>query len=500
MLKIGNLDNYKKGIVLYTDGGSKENSQFAGWGIHGYVYDCDIVKKIPGNIGHILTKAGYVLKLGASTDLSITEVIPVEYIDGYGSLLQASNNVAELTAAINALRHANKYDIAEIQLFTDSEYVRKGLESWVSAWIRNNWQKHDGGEPANRKQWEELLEAKNILTQRGVKVKINWVKGHSDILGNVLADKLATVAVTAAKRKRLFTEITTTPPIGYWKTDSGEHHPLIANNRMFFNTMPEFIKSGEYYLGDTDKGDDTFGSRTSDGAYAVVMLDNADDVLELIRNYQSKIAYGSDSIIMAKLDTTYRSGIYQDLLKYGELAIDRISPARLDIFALAKNNDGFNYREPLTYEFNPPKLCMRAVEHISRLANLLNQYLEKHPDLIVTDITDILFSDESKTNKKGIVTVSKKLKPIYDVGYAALKIDVNYKVNDSINTIPIIVTLGIDLVNRNALKRLESLDPKILVITWMDAPDMMRYATIVEVNDGKAIYCGVYSNRRIIPS
>jgi len=500
MLKVDSLDNCRKGIVLYTDGGSKENSQFAGWGMHGYMYDSDLKKKIPGTFGHALTTAGYVLKLGTDADLAINEVIPVHYIDGYGSLSQASNNVAELTAAISALKHAKDFDIAEVHLFTDSEYVRKGLDFWVTTWIRNNWQKQDGNEPANIDEWKELIEAKSILTQRGIKVKISWVKGHSDILGNVLADKLATIAVTAAMRKRIFTEVVTTSPIGYWKTNTGDHHPLISSSRMFFNTLPEYIKPAVYYLGDTDKDDDSFGARTSDGAYSVVILHEPDTILELIRNYQSKIAYGSDSIIMARLDAVYRGNIYSDLNLYGDLAINKISHNRLDLFALVKNNDGYDYREPITYEFNPPKLCMRAVENISRLSNLLDQYLEKHPDITTTDITDILYTTETKTNKKGVVTTSLKLNPEYDSGYSSLSVYVKYLTSVGPGLINIVMTLGIDILNRNALKKLETLHPKITVITWMDSPDMMRYATIVEVDDGRAIYCGVYSNRRIIPN
>ena len=487
-----------KGLVLYTDGGS-HNPGHSGWGVHGYLYDTDITKKISGNVGHSLTKDGYVLKLGDDDKTSIDEVMPMLYMDWYGTIAHSTtNNVAELSAVINCFKRAVEYDINNIHILTDSEYVRKGLEFWVKTWKQNNWLKQDGSEPANISFWKELVEAKEVLLERGVKINISWVKGHSDILGNVLADKLATIAVMASVRNKSIADFTDTPPIGYWKTETGDHNPLIANSRMFFNTMPEYIKRGEYYLSDTNKEDDSYGARTSDGAYSVVILEEPDHVLELIRNYQSKVAYGVDTIIMARLDAIYRGSIYTDIIKYGDIAFNKVSNDRLDLYALTKNNDGYNYKEPITYEYNPPKLCMRAVENLSRIAILLNQYIDGNPNLITTDITDILYETIEKTNKKGKTETIIKLKSIYNVGYAALKTNMNYKTDNGTASISFTLTLGIYILNRNSLKRLEGSNPKVTIITWLDSPDVVRYATITEAGNDKGIYCGVYSNRRII--
>ena len=480
-------------MVLYTDGGTAPtNPGFCGWGVHGYIYDTELTKTIPGNVGHSLTANGYELKIGTDDKTSTEEVIPVHYIDGYGSLsYQASNNVAELSATINGLKHASEYAITSVHVLTDSEYVRKGLEFWVNTWKNNNWLKQDNTEPANIEYWKELVEIKDLLLERGVKVKVSWIKGHNDSLGNVLADKLATIGVQAAARNKIMSEFKITRAAKYWKFESVEHNPLIANSRLFFNTIPEYIKPGEYFLGDTDKDDDTYGARTSDGAYSVVLLNEPDSVLELIRKYQSKIALNVDAIIMARLDAIYRPNVYNDIITYGELAFNKINKYRLDLFALSKNNDGYDYKEPLTYEFNPPRLCMRAVENISKIAILLNRYLDNDVDLITTDITNILYE---QIDKKGI----KKLKSIYNVGYSALKTNINYKSINDVSNISITLTLGIDLLNRNGLKKIESLNPKVTIITWLDAPEIIRYATIIEIDSGKAIYCGTYSNRRII--
>ena len=488
-----------QGIVIYVDGGCINNPGPAGYGFHGYLYDTETTKKIPGNIGHILTSEGYVLKLGMDEGLVYNEVIPSHYVDGYGSIpAPATNNAAEVTAVIRALEYSNAYDITTIQLFSDSEYTCTGVDHRVDNWVKNGWKTVSGMEPANGELWKTFLELRDRIVARGVTINIGWVKGHSDILGNVLADKLATVATEASVRNKIVSDTLTSSPIGYWKTEMGEHHPFISNSRMFFNTLPDYNKPGEYYLGETSNDDDTFGQKTSDGTYSVVKLENPDLVLEMVRNYQMSVSYGKDSIIMARLDAIYRGAYYNDITIFGDLAIKQTSKNRLDLSVISKDSDGYNYKEPLTREFIPPKLCMRAVENISRIAIILEEYVAKHPDLIITDITDIIYITEDKADKKGVVTSITKLRPECGVGIAAINTKMNYKTDDGIASTPIILTIGIDLINRNSLKKLESLNPKIVIVTWLDAPDVVRYATIIESGKDIAIYCGTYSNRKIL--
>ncbi|EKD22649.1 MAG: putative RnhA, partial [uncultured bacterium] len=452
-------DNVTQGMVLYSDGGYRVNC--GGWGLHGYLYSATPPKKNLGTGDHILTAHGYVSKATYALEDPVT---PIHYIDGYGAIAPpTTNNVAELLATINGLTHALKFDIADVQVFTDSEYVRKGLEFWVDGWRANGWLKKDQTEPANVGLWKELAELRDQLTGRGTKVKINWVKGHSDkiatmedILGNLLADRQATVGVMSAIRNKIVNNIETSAAEGYWKHNV-ERHPLLNNRRMYFNTLSDFIKPGLYYLGDHGKDDDLLGKRISDGAYSVVILENPDPILEEIRNYQSEIAGNIDSIIMVRLDHAYRQDTHQEITRYGALAMEQVQPYRLDLFCLD--------REPLTRELRPPKLAMRAVESVSELALKLEQYILQKTDsniafsgvpLITTDITDIIYEKVEKIVKKNTTEVSTKLKPEYNVGYAALQVNVNYQSGESVKAVPVTLTLGIDLLDRNALKRLES--------------------------------------------
>lgn len=487
-----------QGIVIYSDGGARPvNPGPAGWGIHGYLYLLEEPKKpIPG-FDYFVTRKGYVGKADLKATKKVTEVTPVHYVNGYGSVpFIASNNVAELLGAINAFRHALAYDIKELQLFTDSEYVVKGLEIYADVWAKNNWLRKDGTPPANVQYWKELVFEKEQLLKRGVELSYTWVKGHtdkitnlSDNLGNIIADKLATVGVLGSIRQEFITSIETTAAEGYWKYEV-DKHPLISNRSLYFNTLKEYINPGEYYLGEHGKEDDMLGKKISDGAYSVVFLTDPDPHIECIRNYQVMLADNSDKIMMLRLDQMYKSDIHRDISMFGAKALEQPNKNRLDLFCLN--------REPLTRELNPPKLAMRAVDCVSDLSNKLRMYKDNSPLLTATNITDILYEVEEKVKKKkgseDEVTRTLRLKNQYNVGFASLPITVNYKLNNEIKQTDIVLTLGIDLVDRNTLKRIETMNPVVTVITWNESSEIIRYATIIETDNAFGIWCGYYSN------
>lgn len=497
------------GIILYTDGGCRPNPGFGGWGMHGYMYLLEEPKKSSGNSDYVLTGKGYIskseasMKMGAAGakerrayDRSI-EVTPLHYIDGWGSFPHdVSNNVAEMAATIQGLQHAADYDITDLQVYTDSEYVRNGVEKWMDNWMKNGWVRHDGTEPKNIDYWKQLVEARDRLLARGVNVRINWVrshtdknKDHADILGNIKADRLATVGVMASKAGVNKISIEVTPAEGYWKY-STERHPFLNNRRMYFNTLEEYLRPGEYYMGEHGKDDDMLGKRISDGAYSVVMLDEPDPVLETLRKHQSLLASNTDTIMVARLDHLYRPETHSELAKYGNFAVEQTNPWRMDLRCLDQ--------EPLTREMKPAGLAMRAVEAVSELAEKLHEYLAKDPKIVVTDLTPLLYETTVKVDKKGESTTLTKLKPEFNVGFAALPVVANYPSDSGVKSVPVTLTLGIDLLDRNALKRLEEMHPTISLISWLEAPQAFRYATVVEAGKDKGIWAGVYSNLRIV--
>ena len=102
----------------------------------------------------------------------------------WGGEFDTTNNRMELTAAIKALSTL-KY-ACDVTLYTDSQYVRKGITEWIESWKKRNWQTANKKPVKNIDLWQQLDEQ----TQRH-SIKWVWVKGHAGIEGNEIADQLA---------------------------------------------------------------------------------------------------------------------------------------------------------------------------------------------------------------------------------------------------------------------------------------------------------------------
>lgn len=103
----------------------------------------------------------------------------------YGAENFTTNNRMELTAVIAAL--AALKQPCEIEITTDSNYVRLGITQWLLKWKSNNWRNSDKKEVKNRDLWEKLEQE----VKRHKKVIWHWVKGHSGHSENDIADQLA---------------------------------------------------------------------------------------------------------------------------------------------------------------------------------------------------------------------------------------------------------------------------------------------------------------------
>ncbi len=140
---------------IYTDGACSGNPGSGGWGF--VIIDKDNVTKYSG--GEVST----------------------------------TNNRMELTAAIKAIEHV-KSD-KEIQLFTDSTYVQKGITEWIINWKKNNWKTASKKPVLNKDLWLILDKYNNECN-----IKWTWVRGHQtdnslDSVYNNMADDLATSAI-----------------------------------------------------------------------------------------------------------------------------------------------------------------------------------------------------------------------------------------------------------------------------------------------------------------
>jgi len=95
-----------------------------------------------------------------------------------------TNNRMELTAAISALEALKR--ACEVDLHTDSQYLRQGVMGWMFGWKKNGWRTADRKPVKNEDLWRRLDEA----TGRH-KIDWRWVKGHAGDAMNERADELA---------------------------------------------------------------------------------------------------------------------------------------------------------------------------------------------------------------------------------------------------------------------------------------------------------------------
>ena len=106
----------------------------------------------------------------------------------YGGESLTTNNRMELLAAIEALRAMKKS--CRIQLYTDSTYVRNGIQEWLDKWKANNWRTAGRKAVKNQDLWQALDDE-----SRRHDVRWHWVKGHAGDPGNERADQLANRAI-----------------------------------------------------------------------------------------------------------------------------------------------------------------------------------------------------------------------------------------------------------------------------------------------------------------
>jgi ribonuclease HI len=143
-------------VTIYTDGACKGNPGPGGWGV-----------LLQG-------------ENGAQKEL-------------YGGEKNTTNNRMEMMAVIQALKALKRP--CEVQVFLDSEYVRKGITEWIGGWKARGWKTADKKPVKNVELWQEL---DALVASGGHTIHWRWVKGHAGDPGNERADALANLGVTSA--------------------------------------------------------------------------------------------------------------------------------------------------------------------------------------------------------------------------------------------------------------------------------------------------------------
>ena len=121
---------------------------------------------------------------------------------GYGAILRygkrekeisgyfpnTTSNRMELMAAIEGLETLKRP--SQVRIFTDSNYVFKGITIWINTWLKRNWLNSQKKPVLNRDLWERLL-----ILSKSHQIEWQWIKGHQGHPENERCDKLAKQAI-----------------------------------------------------------------------------------------------------------------------------------------------------------------------------------------------------------------------------------------------------------------------------------------------------------------
>jgi DNA helicase-2/ATP-dependent DNA helicase PcrA len=141
-------------VVIYTDGGCIPNPGTGGWGA-------------------VLTSGNHTKELKGGEPYS-------------------TNNRMELLAAISALEALKHPSL--VDLYTDSQYLRDGITTWINQWKRNGWRTADRKPVKNIELWQRLEES-----MRRHRVRWHWLRGHAGHVLNERADQLVREAIAAVR-------------------------------------------------------------------------------------------------------------------------------------------------------------------------------------------------------------------------------------------------------------------------------------------------------------
>lgn len=548
------LDPKKEwGLMIYSDGGARPNPGAMGVGMHGYFYPINdgdtrrvMTTKEVEHAARTQLKASPEMAAAVSFEelveaiiragenyVSLVKIRPIKFTDGetikyaYASAKgyiycskdgvasssaqkdippvdivhyvevaesssnQQTNNFAELSGLYNTLKMARSHNVKRVHVITDSDYALKALTVWCKGWSENGW-KTKQGEPVKNLElcqamYAEYLKAK----EEGIQITGNWVKGHKGHPGNMEADSLASIGVFKSRRG------IDDPGIRYFTTKEyqdpkRDRHPLLSLKRMYFNREESRNTAGTYYMADPGGEDHLIGKPMPETVFAVVRMNEPVDVINSVWRAQFRYGQDFDRIMMMRMESLYTPEVFRLVSTHGEHALTKDLRSS-GLIALETR--------PITVEKNPVGITMRAIDSINSLERILDRYLEvkeadadtftaNNIDLKIHNLTHIFYDTVEKKVGKDLIEKKEFTKTVLQ---GQKSISVTVEIDGEVKTLPL--KFALDLPDRNNLKRLETSDPRVHLITWRESETVLRYASVISCEEGLAIWSNFYADR-----
>lgn len=152
-------------ITIYTDGSSRGNPGPGGWAA-------------------VIMTETEIIELGGREDLT-------------------TNNRMELSGALFGLKEVG-HEAKEVEVCTDSQYVKKGMTEWIDGWIKKGWIGSTKKPVLNKDLWIALKKEEDRLKESGVKIVWTYVPAHVGVVMNERADTIATMCADNANDLQLY--------------------------------------------------------------------------------------------------------------------------------------------------------------------------------------------------------------------------------------------------------------------------------------------------------
>jgi len=454
----------KKNLMLYVDIQS-DNIDFI-VGTHGYYYKDDKINisssKRPNNTK--ITDVGYVNVVDLNK-IKHKLIEPEVFIDRFKRIKNVNRDMALFEVAFELFRYLSRFKIDTLFLATNNISLIKLLKDDIDK-NRLNYAVKD-----------ELIDKFKKVRDVDTVIKYKRVYDYETNAG--LYRALNGIEVARVHNMDLFYKVSDIQY--YWKTKQDRHLLLNSRHMLFVNKKSDSLK----YTVANYKKDDPVGLRTNYVVYSTSVLTETIPIITKVKSMFLNYLGDSEVVCTINLDNLYNANVTSLHSLYGDFIFNITNVHYLSISTII----GLE----VAHEVKPVGLAGYGIENANLTEKILKDYLvQKNSDnkpIYYIDITDKLFDLEGKCTIKKELADGDKIK---------LSVSEDDVTNNGVkDLIKLKLVVGLDMPNRNLLKKLEKKNPKVLIAIYVISGIIVETYSILDIEALKEcmVWSNIYSNK-----
>lgn len=469
-------------LVLFADGACRPNPGFAGFGIYGYLYsgtDRPKNHKHPYHATLYFTHTG-IQKIKSETPIAVHSII--EMICALGKN-KSTNNEAELKAFVASLSKASEFEnLDEVAIYTDSNYIVQAYNDSLDNWINTNWKRMDGKDITHIEEWKKILQLREFLYQKGCKISISWVKGHTDhkdenySYGNTQADILSVIGSNYARINNLDKDTMVIDQIvtyADYKKSYDDKDFIFYFRDMYFSS--DDLDDKNYCFISTSDDPALFGKRNNSSIF-VTNIGYTPTVINKIKAFYREIHRGYITTCCLKISKLENKDInriadYIDI-RYMMLPI----PTQPRTYSIVGDKTPFLYENTVNFPF-----IVNASEMFNKMTYVDSVMDDINSGLIKFDVTDTFI--DLQENKLKLTNKDK------DIDFTDIVKDtIEFKQK-------LILKISYDIPNFLAMKNIEEEIEKVYLVIESNEDNNFCTVYINIVTKSRCIYSSNIGNK-----